>query len=494
MIARLMGPPAKLLLRSLAVGAGLLLLAAGPAAAKGPGPVPPLGSEGRWITDAKGRVVQLRGVNEVAKSAPFYPAAFGFGADDARFLAKHGFNAVRLGVMSNALMPGPGVIDRSYIGHLADTVRVLGRRGIFVLLDFHQDGYSTRLNGGLGLPEWMTIDDGLPNPPIGFPAYYFQNPAMQRAFENLWENEAGPGGIGLQQRFAAGVGAVAKRFARSPYVLGYDVLNEPFPGADWPPCLQASGCAQVESKMAPFNEAATGAVRRWSSRQLVFVEPYLTFNAGVAPTSLPGAGTGNGLSFHSYAGPAVNRDAVVEFAVDAAERDRAPLIATEFGATTDPATLTSLTAGFDAGLVPWMFWAYNESIIADDFARAGLGNLESADGFRALVRPYPAAVAGTPRRIAFDPDTSAFGLRYSTRAPDGRRYARKATVVRLPRLAYPDGYTVRVQGARATSRPCGRSLVLRARPAARTVDLEVRPGGACGEAGGDGQAGHGRGI
>ena len=51
----------------------LLLLGAGTAQAAGP--VPPLRSEGRWITDATGRVVQLRGVNEVAKSSPNPKAA-----------------------------------------------------------------------------------------------------------------------------------------------------------------------------------------------------------------------------------------------------------------------------------------------------------------------------------------------------------------------------------------------------------------------------------
>lgn len=475
-VARIVGPSRRLLLRSIALSALLLLLAAGPAAAKGPGPVAPLGSDGRWITDAKGRVVQLRGVNEVSKSAPFYPAAFGFGADDARFLGRNGFNAVRLGVMSNALMPEPGVIDRAYIGHLAETVRELGRRGIFVLLDFHQDGFSKKYRGE-GLPDWMGIDDGLENPPVGFPLYYFQNPAMQRAFENLWENETGPEGVALQQYFAAGVSAVAKRFARSPYVFGYDVLNEPFPGADFAACLSSSGCPDVEAEMESFNAAATDAIREHSSRQLVFVEPYLLFNVGTAPTSLPGADTGNALSFHSYAGSPENETAVVDFAVDAAERDQAPLIATEFGATTGPETLTRLTSSFDAGLVPWMFWAYNEEVIDDDLAPAGLGNLKSPAGFRALVRPYPSVVAGTPRSIDYDAADRTLELRYSTRAPDGHRVPGEATVVRMPKLAYPGGYSADVEGARVTSRPCARSLVLRARPEARSVRVEVTPDG-----------------
>ena len=49
-------------------------------------PEPPLDHQGRWITDARGRVVILHGVNMVYKRPPYYPAAAGFGADDARFL------------------------------------------------------------------------------------------------------------------------------------------------------------------------------------------------------------------------------------------------------------------------------------------------------------------------------------------------------------------------------------------------------------------------
>jgi endoglycosylceramidase len=278
--------------RVLIVAFGVLLLAAGSAQAAGP--IPPLRSEGRWITDATGRVVQLRGVNEVAKSAPYHPAAFGFGQDDADFLAEQGFNSVRLGVDFRGLMPEPGKVEYGYVEQLARTVKELGRRGIFVLIDFHQDGFSPKYNGN-GLPDWMAIDDGLPNPPDAvFPLYYIQNPAMQRAFESLWANRPGPGGIGLQDYFAQGASAVARRFAGSPYVIGYDLLNEPFPGADWAQCLRVTGCPELESRLlGPFNAKVKAAIRRWSRRQLVFVEPFVLFNFGFTPTA-PGRAAGTG--------------------------------------------------------------------------------------------------------------------------------------------------------------------------------------------------------
>src|SRR5262245_39356309 len=67
------------------------------AAAASADPSTPLGQHGRWVTDADGRVVILHGVNMVYKRKPYEPERSGFGADDAEFLARNGFNTVRLG-------------------------------------------------------------------------------------------------------------------------------------------------------------------------------------------------------------------------------------------------------------------------------------------------------------------------------------------------------------------------------------------------------------
>src|SRR6478736_4196075 len=118
-------------------------------------PVPPRGHEGRWFTDATGRVVMLRGMNFVEKWAPFTPAADGFDDDDAALLAANGFNTLRLGVPFEFLMPTPGNIDRVYLASIAKTVRILGRYNIYVLIDFHQDGWGPVTHGN-GMPAWMT--------------------------------------------------------------------------------------------------------------------------------------------------------------------------------------------------------------------------------------------------------------------------------------------------------------------------------------------------
>src|SRR6185503_17080827 len=124
----------------------------------------------------------------------------------------------------------------AYIENLATTVADAAAGGIFVLLDFHQDGYAPKYNGN-DFPDWMAIDDGLPNPPEAvFPLYYIQNPAMQRAFEHFWENASIPEGNGLQEYYVQALEAVASRFANEPMVIGTELMNEPWPGATWMPC------------------------------------------------------------------------------------------------------------------------------------------------------------------------------------------------------------------------------------------------------------------
>ena len=109
--------------RVLALLVGALMLFPAVAAAQ-------ISHDGRWLTDAQGRTLILHGVNMVAKRPPYAPDALGFGADDARFLARNGFNTVRLGVIYAAVEPQPGVYDDAYLDRIARTVDQLGRQGI----------------------------------------------------------------------------------------------------------------------------------------------------------------------------------------------------------------------------------------------------------------------------------------------------------------------------------------------------------------------------
>jgi len=190
----------------------------------------PFHHAGQFIVDASGRVVLFHGVNLVNKFPPYTPSAAGFREVDAKLMADAGWNVVRLGVPYSGVEPSPGNYDESYLDRIEESVALLGRHGIFSLLDFHQDLYGPVFTGD-GLPPWATLTDNLPlKPSHGFPNDYFELPALQRAFDHFWKNSQGPGQVGLQDRYAAAWGRVAKRFASNRWVMGYDLFNEPFPG------------------------------------------------------------------------------------------------------------------------------------------------------------------------------------------------------------------------------------------------------------------------
>ncbi len=476
--------------------AGLLAVAAPASAA---GPVPPLGHEGRWITDAHGRVVILHGFNMVYKRAPYHPSAAGFGADDARFLARHGFDAIRLGVIYKAVEPRPRAhgrpsFDDAYLARIARTQRMLARHGVFSLIDFHQDMYNERFQGE-GWPDWQVQDDGLPNPRNGFPGNYLSNPALWRAFDHFWANDS-VGGVRLLDEYARGWRHVARRFHARKGVLGYDILNEPFPGSQLGACANPAGCPTFDNgPLATMTRKATRAIRSVDRRHIVWQEPLVTFDFG-AQTHLPKIGANSGLSFHPYGcltpGPSCRTGAALVFdnADGVARRTDRALLDSEFGATDDPDVLRWSTELADEHMVSWLEWAYCgcddptgsippaiEGLVRDP-SKPPRGRNVKHWKLKLLDRPYPQAVAGTPTDFGFDPGSGVFHLDYRAKGPDGGHLSRRLnTRVYLPRSQYPNGYRAAVRGARSVSGRGSRYLLLRRDRGARRVHVTVRPAG-----------------
>jgi endoglycosylceramidase len=458
------------------------------------GPALPLAHAGRWITDAHGRVVVLHGTNMVYKLAPYYPAAAGFDAKDAAFLRSIGLNAVRVGVIWKALEPQPGVYDDAYLEQIEQTVALLAKRGIVSLLDFHQDMYNEKYQGE-GFPDWAVQDDGLPNEPkAGFPNNYFVNPALQRAFDNFWANKPGPGGIGLQDRYAAAWAHVAQRFAANRNVLGYEILNEPFMGSEWQTCANTEGCPLFDQKLDAFNHKVNEAIRAIDQRTLVWYEPNPAFNFG-ANTHVTSLGPRSGFAFHDYclANEAegcptqeitmTNADKYVAGSGDA-------LLLDEWGATSGPTDLHKMVALADQHMVPWMEWAFclcgdpttagQDQGMIQEASKPPSGENLNASTVEALVEPYPQLISGTPLSWGFNRESATFSFRYSTQSADGSRSFRAGSVTQIatPKLSYPSGYGVQVSGGKAVSKPGARLLNIRSCPGANEVAVTVAPGNA----------------
>ncbi|MEO6629844.1 MAG: cellulase family glycosylhydrolase, partial [Aquihabitans sp.] len=353
-----------------------------------PGPV---GHQGRWLTDDQGRVVYFHGVNMVAKMPGQTPADMGFNDDDGAFLAANGFDVVRLGTTAASLMPTPGVIDQAYLDSFVNTVDTLTAHGLRVLVDLHQDGWGPTL-GSDGFPGWMTLTHGAENTKTGFPLYYVTNPAIQAAFDSFWANETGPGGVGLQDQVAKMFSALAGRLSGHDGLLGYDLLNEPWPGTAWQACSDdPNGCPAQDKNLDSYHQKMTDAIRAVDPHTMVFGEPYVLFNFGQAPTTIktPANDPNFGLSYHVYTLDPADDPAVVEYADAWTARTGGALAITEFGATKDIATIERQVNLFDESLTPWMWWAYNEN-----FASPGKPpSAATTNGpvIDALVRPHPTA-------------------------------------------------------------------------------------------------------
>jgi len=379
-------------------------------------------------------------------------------------------------------MPRPGSVDDSYLAEIARTVAVLEDHHLLVLLDVHQDGFGPAV-GSDGFPAWMTLTDGATNTHAGFPAYYATDPAVQQAFQSLWADARGPGGTGLVQDVEAGLRALGRRFASFPGLLGYDVLNEPWPGRVWQPCLGPTGCPRLDAtELDPFYAGVDRALRSADPTHLVFFEPFVLFNFGSAPAGvrLPRGERDAGLSFHEYALGASGAESVLEHALAWSRATGGALLDTEWGATTDPAAIRSQAARFDSNLLPWIFWSFDGYVVRS-LSRPPRGPNLDGPVLAALVRPYPLVVAGTPLSLSYDPATRVLRFAWSTERASGRgRFGAGAvTTLEVPPGTEPAGYHVLATGARVTSRPCSPLLTLALQPAVPRASVVVLPGGSC---------------
>lgn len=450
----------------------------------------PLGHAGRWITDADGRVVVMHGANLVYKLAPFYPAAGPFGPSDAAYLRSLGFTAVRVGVLWEALEPQPGVYDDAYLNHIAGTVNLLRRYGIVSILDFHQDQYNEQFQGE-GFPAWSVQDDGLPNPPIPFPAGYETNPAVQRAFENFWADKPGPGGVGLQERYAAAWSHVAKRFRGNTAVLGYELMNEPFPGSDYSTCA-SPGCPASDAELTALERKVDRAIRSVDGRTLVFYEPYVTFNFAF-PTGVGALNDRRAVfAWHDYClvtspnGCSSNQTTMKLAAARVAKTGEGTFL-TEYGATSSAPSLDLMVSLADKYMVPWTYWSYctcsdptgssDEGMVLDPSKPKTATNLRTSI-VDAIVEPYPQVIAGTPVSWRFDRAARKFTFHYRTTRASGRGpFAPGAvTEIAVPALVYAHRYAVHATGAAIVSKAGARVLRIASCPHAKRISVTVTRG------------------
>ncbi len=193
--------------------------------------------EGTRFVDEHARQVFFNGVNISLKGEKKGDKTVykfdSFTEKSVAALHARGINLIRLILTWDGVEPHPGIYDEIYLDHYREIVSWCEKYGIYFILDMHQDLYSSRI--GDGAPEWATLTDGYPiEKPVAIWAEgYFYSRAVAHSFEHFWNNTP-VYGKGLQDWYAAMWQHVIRIFADSPALLGYDFINEPYPGLDGP--------------------------------------------------------------------------------------------------------------------------------------------------------------------------------------------------------------------------------------------------------------------
>lgn len=433
------------------------------------------------IVDTAGRDVILRGANvnslgEYWQGVPGIPTTIAMTGADWDAMASRGFSVIRLLVTWSRVEPTRGVIDQGYLDQVDGYVRAAAARGIYSVIDMHQDAYSAFISttdpascpagtgpakGWDGAPAWAVITDGLST---CTPGERNASPAVNRAWNNFYDDTDG-----IRTEFAAMWGAVASRFAGRPEVAGYDVLNEPEvsrPSADLTP--------RYEDLLAESITAIRNAEAGADFDHLIFIEP-----------GIPAASLANGLLIPDPVRAGVSTDNLVSSVHNYAEsivagftieqfNDLILTISTSMGVPTwggeygfwdtNPATLAKVAryaVDEDRHALGGAWWQWRQSCgdphavqwvagvveapheVSTHLNRLGCpGNVDlgpTEQFLSVLSRAYPRATPGRITSLTSDPTTGRFDL--AANAPE----AGGTLVVWTPTVDGPD-HRVTVEG------------------------------------------------
>jgi len=185
--------------------------------------------KGDQFIDNHGRQIILNGTNIVSKNKE---EGYMYKSGEELFekLSSLGMNSIRLVIIWDGLEPTPGVYNEAYLKEIDKRIAWAKKHHIFVVLDMHQDLFSVKYSDGA--PEWATLDEGKPHTTGAiWSDAYMMSTAVQTSFDNFWANKPAPDGVGIQDHFANLWKHIAQRYANNTTVIGYDIMNEPFPGS-----------------------------------------------------------------------------------------------------------------------------------------------------------------------------------------------------------------------------------------------------------------------
>jgi len=332
---------------------------------------------------------------------------------------------------------------------------------------------------GEGIPDWLTPESLVPFPlPVtespydldsnGYPnlteclqytfADYYFSYQVENAFQCLYDNTNG-----LQDQFVKFWNLVSETFNNTEGVLGYELINEPWPGNGFlDPDLLLPGIAD-KVNLEPMYDRLQATIRANDNNHIIFYEHSLVDPGFSGFSHGPGGPTYNDrsvLSYHIYCGPTDREgdpsniwecDLEDGYFYETSMEDVVRLggggFMTEFGAMTNASvaieSIEFLATLADNYLQSWCYWQFK---FYQDITTAGNGESFYINGqleevkVKALSRTYAQAIAGVPSAMSFDMSTSAFELSFTLNLS-----ITSPTIIYLNQVwYYPKGFTINV--------------------------------------------------
>lgn len=405
-----------------------------------------------FIADEYGRQLILHGLN-TSSSAKSDPERMPWieEHDVEREATEFGFNFVRFLIFWDFVEPEKGVYNYEYLQKVQQRVEWYTNRGMYVMLDMHQDLYSIRF-GGDGAPDWAIESNGASwEVDIDGP-WWLRNisPAVINAWTNFWGYSKYKH---LQDHYIEMWKVVAERFKSNPRVIGYDLMNEPWAGD----LVKAFITGDFERKqLSDFYERLIPEIRKVESNKYLFFEPApapVTFGMPSQLRKMEDAQAQNKLVYAPHLYPLSTHEGGPYHANDKKNvkdwhRERKkevkkhggiPLLCGEFGlspsCTDFDVYLQDFHTIMDENLWHWSYWSNDDggwSPIYHDGTETEI--------LQHLVRVYPKATAGRIKSFFYNAAEKQFEMMYTSNPS-----ITQPTEIFIPRRHFSDGYQLSIQ-------------------------------------------------
>ena len=398
------------------------------------------------INDENNNQVFFKGVNAVVKGSPYHPKITNFDYElslvdkDFQILYNMGVNLIRLGTMWSGFEPEKGKFNATYINNLKTIIRNGKKYDTFFILDMHQDVLSEAFCGE-GLPLWTINTNTLLKFPIPlstisydtinkipskkdcskkkWPAYYISK-AVSKNSQDLYNGRLLP----YIRRFWS---KVAQEFSNETNVIGYELINEPWPGDIYTNPLRLIPEYANRFNLQEFYKKLSQSIRIYDNNTLIFFAPITWSNDNLGFTESPDEKCV--LAYHWYTPPQKKKESelYIKKKVDEANYLKCASMITEldrpFLNSSENNLFHNVTYNANKYLQSWIIWEYKPFCNKKDFGACITGyggnvwknnTHTNTKIVNILTTPYPIKINGYIDFYQYDSIKNTFELSYDS--------------------------------------------------------------------------------